>query len=238
MPIEPWTTLQAAIERVPAVSYALAVAGVAAAGAIIVSFLGYGHASVTIIAGVFIAMILMFVFSRMMVDPNPATTLPGIILLYSVIVFFVAFLSFTVTAFAFQWPSAWADFLNISVRPVYLSTQVDRPAVRPDDLSRRLVSFAVKSLADNLKASDNGHFTGATWAWNRDHWEETANGKTMFHDVTERISFDGCNGDRTIKEEDHSLEFFIQDRDCANMMLYFRLNGGGWATFGPISDPK
>ena len=87
MSLEPLTVLQSAIKEVPAVSYALAVAGIAAAGAVVVSFLGHGRASVIILAGVFVAMILMFVFARMLSSQNPATTLPGIILLYSVLIF-------------------------------------------------------------------------------------------------------------------------------------------------------
>lgn len=85
-----------------------------AAGAIIIGFLGYNKASIIIIGGTFVAMILLYAFSAMVASNNPAATIPGIILLYSVILFFCCFLAFTVTAFAFRVPEAWAQFLGIA----------------------------------------------------------------------------------------------------------------------------
>jgi hypothetical protein len=82
--------LRQAIKQVPAVGFALGVAGIASAGALVTSMVGYGHASVVIIGGTFIAMVLLYLFSAIVASKSEATTILGIILLYSVILFFVA----------------------------------------------------------------------------------------------------------------------------------------------------
>jgi hypothetical protein len=231
MAIEPWTVLQTAINKVPAVKYALAVAGVAAAGAIVVKFLDYQQASIIIIAGVFIAMILMFIFAKMVTGPNPKTTIPGLILLYSVLFFFVIFLGFTVTAFALGWPPAWVTFLGIHAAIV----DGDLPPIQPDNLSKRMVTFTINALSDNL-AHGRPNFKPETFARTSSHWEEQAHGTLMLHDFNGRISLNGCNGDRTKKELNTDLEFFFPNKDCINAILYFRLGGHEWAPYGDISD--
>ena len=100
--------------EVPAVKFAFGVAGVAAAGAVVIAVLGQGRVSIIVLGGVFAAMILLFVFSRLVASDNPSVTTAGTVLLWAVIVFFCIFLFFTTTAFAFHWPRAWADFIGVS----------------------------------------------------------------------------------------------------------------------------
>src|SRR6185312_11736078 len=92
----PLAVLQAAIKKVPSVKYALGVAGLAAAGGMVTRFLGYGKASFIIFGGTFVAMVLLFVFSNMAASKGKAVVVPGIILLYGVMIFFCSFLAFTV----------------------------------------------------------------------------------------------------------------------------------------------
>jgi hypothetical protein len=106
--------ITAAQKKVPAVKFALAVAAVAAAAAIVNATIGQGKASVVLLGGVFIAMILMFAFSRLVSSRNPSVTVAGVVLLWAVIIFFCTFLTFTVTAFALVWPEPWAEFLGVS----------------------------------------------------------------------------------------------------------------------------
>lgn len=108
----PMNVLGPAIREVPSVKYALGVAGIAAAGALITRFLGYDKASIIILGATFVAMILLYAFSSMVASNIQATTIPGIILLYSVIFFFCIFLTFTITAFAFAWPRPRASFIG------------------------------------------------------------------------------------------------------------------------------
>jgi hypothetical protein len=114
---EPTGILQTAIAQVPSVKYALGIAGIAAAGALVTRFLGYDRASIIIIGGTFVAMILLYVFSSMVASKSDAATFPGIILLYAVIFFFCCFLAFTVTAFSFTWPLPWAIFIGAASTP-------------------------------------------------------------------------------------------------------------------------
>jgi hypothetical protein len=110
----PMGILNAARRAVPAVNYALGAAGIAAAGAIIVGLLGHGRASIIIVGAMFCAMIMLFAFARLVAAKSPAAVNAGIVMLWSVTLFFCGFLALTVTAFTFKWPDAWREFLGIS----------------------------------------------------------------------------------------------------------------------------
>lgn len=109
----PLAILNAARRAVPAVDFALGAAGIAAAGAIIVGLLGDGRAAVIILGGVFIAMLLLFAFARLVAAQNRSAILAGVVLLWAVTLFFCTFLLFTTTAVAVGWPPAWASLLGL-----------------------------------------------------------------------------------------------------------------------------
>jgi hypothetical protein len=111
--LSPWDVLETARRAVPAIDFALAAAAVAAAGAIIVGFLGRRRATVIIVGGVFVAMILLFVFSKLVAAENLSVVNAGVALLWAVVAFFIAFLVFTATAVALGWPRPWADVLGL-----------------------------------------------------------------------------------------------------------------------------
>jgi Concanavalin A-like lectin/glucanases superfamily len=106
--------INAARQAVPAVDYALGVAGVAAAGAIIGGLLGYTRVSIIVLGGILVAMILLFAFARLVAAQSASVTLAGVVLLWAVIIFFVCFLVFTVTAVAAQVPLAWAKIIGVA----------------------------------------------------------------------------------------------------------------------------
>jgi hypothetical protein len=107
--------LKEAVRQVPSVRYAFGAAGIAAAGALIVLFLGYGRSAVIVWAGTFVAMVLLTVFASVASSDNRALRTPGLVLVYVGTFFFCLFLAFTVTAFAFSWPPNWAAFLGINL---------------------------------------------------------------------------------------------------------------------------
>jgi hypothetical protein len=107
--------LREAVTQVPPVKYAFGAAGIAAAGALITLFLGYGRPAVIVWAGTFIAMVLLLVFVSVATSRNRALRGPGLLLVYAVTLSFCLFLVFTVTAFAFSWPPNWAKFLGIDL---------------------------------------------------------------------------------------------------------------------------
>jgi hypothetical protein len=114
--ISPINVLNAARRAVPAVDFALGVAGVAAAGALVTAFLGSGRAPIIILGGMLVAMLLLFVFSRLVAAQSPAITSAGVFLLWAVTLFFCAFLIFTITAVAVGWPAAWKSILGIETQ--------------------------------------------------------------------------------------------------------------------------
>jgi hypothetical protein len=111
--LSPMEILNAARKAVPAVDYALGVAGVAAAGAIVIALIGRGQAAAIILGAVFVAMLLLFAFSRLVAAQNRSIVNAGIFLLWASITFFVVFLIFTTTAVAIQWPIPWARVLGV-----------------------------------------------------------------------------------------------------------------------------
>jgi len=111
--LAPWKVLQAARRAVPAVDYAIGAAGIAAAGAIATYLNGNGQASVIIFGAMLVAMLLLFIFARLVVARSTAAVNAGIVLLWAVTVFFCIFLLFTTTAVAFGWPSAWGVILGL-----------------------------------------------------------------------------------------------------------------------------
>jgi hypothetical protein len=123
-----WNVLQAARRAVPAVDYALGAAGVAVAGAIVTYAIGRERASVIIFGGMLVAMVLLFVFARLVISRSVAATNAGIVLLWAVTIFFCVFLFFTATAVAFGWPPLWGPVLGLGQSVVGTGT---KPASDP-----------------------------------------------------------------------------------------------------------
>jgi len=107
--------LREAIEQVPSVRYAFGAAGIAAAGALITLFLGYGRSAVIVWAGTFVAMVLLLLFASVAGSSSRALRGPAMLLVHAITLFFCLFLAFTVTAFALSWPPNWAAFLGIDL---------------------------------------------------------------------------------------------------------------------------
>ncbi|MDR9808223.1 hypothetical protein [Rhizobium hidalgonense] len=111
--LNPMEVIHRARQAVPAVDYALALAGIAAAGSLVVGFIGYSQASVILFGLLFIGMVLVFVFSRLIVSKSRSIQTAGLSLMWLVLAFFAFFMFFTVTAVATGWPCNWADVLKV-----------------------------------------------------------------------------------------------------------------------------
>jgi hypothetical protein len=106
--------LNAAISAVPSVKYALGTAGIAAAAAIMSSFVGgYSRISIISIGLVIIGMFVLFLFSVLITSGSGAAKYAGIALMWAVTVFVIAFMVFTTTAVATGYPCNWAEFLTL-----------------------------------------------------------------------------------------------------------------------------
>jgi hypothetical protein len=109
--LSPVAILNAGLRAVPALKYALGVAGIAVLGAVVVGVLGSTRAAVVILGGMFVAMVLLFAFARLTASESPTITAAGVFLLWAVILFFCTFLVFTATAVAVRWPKPLADLM-------------------------------------------------------------------------------------------------------------------------------
>jgi hypothetical protein len=114
--MSPIAILDKARKAVPAVNFALGVAGIAAATAIVVGFIGHTAASLVLFALIFIGMVLLFIFSTLINSRSSSNKLAGEVLVWAVMIFFVVFLAFTTTAVAAGWPCNWAQLLNLKSR--------------------------------------------------------------------------------------------------------------------------
>ena len=141
--LSPWQVLIAARKAVPAVDYALGIAGLAAAAAFIMRLLGRTHASIILLGLLFIGMVLLFAFSRLVIAKSKSIQIAGAVLLWAVMLFFLSFLGFTVTAFALSppWPKPWANFLGLTHTSP--TPTVNRSAIRTAiaNLNRILVTL-------------------------------------------------------------------------------------------------
>jgi hypothetical protein len=122
--------LNQAIGRVDAVKYALGLAGVAAAAAIIITFLGSWQTAAIVLGGMLVAMVLLFVFARLTASRSRFITIAGVILLFSVVIFFCAFLALTLTAVIFERPKVMLDLLHIE-NPLSGAATLPQPYDQP-----------------------------------------------------------------------------------------------------------
>jgi hypothetical protein len=150
----PWNVLMAARKAVPAVDYALGAAGIAAAGSIVTAFLGRDKVSIIIFGGMLVAMILLFVFARLVASTSPLITYAGYFLTWAVVLFFVTFLVFTATAMAIGQPVIWAGVLGVN-KPSPTKSLVDQ--IDYGDVGRNqaaIASLLQMALAGNLSEKD------------------------------------------------------------------------------------
>src|SRR5260370_26011396 len=113
MTLSTMAILYKARKAVPAVNYALGVAGVAAAAALVTWLVGNTNSSIILVSSSYVGMILLFVFSKLVVSTAPSIQFAGIVLVWMILAFFATFLLFTTTAFVSGWPCNWAEILGL-----------------------------------------------------------------------------------------------------------------------------
>jgi len=80
---------------------------------VITGLLGNNRATIIILGGMMVAMVLMFIFAKLATAQTPSVTFAGVFLTWSVLLFFCTFLVFTATAVAVGWPVAWSEVLGL-----------------------------------------------------------------------------------------------------------------------------
>jgi len=109
--MEPLEILKEAIKKVPAMRYALAVAGLLAVVAIVASF--QLEPKVAIIGGVLVlgAMVAMVVFAKLTTTAKKHFLKPVLVMMWAFLVLVIAMATLLLTAVSFRWPPGLADWL-------------------------------------------------------------------------------------------------------------------------------
>ncbi len=234
--LSPIAILDKARQAVPAVNYALGLAGVAAAAAIVTALVGRGTGGVIVIGSSFVGMILLFVFSRLVVSASPSIQFGGIVLVWVIIMFFSTFLVFTTTAVVFTWPCNWAQFLDMTSNCTSIKSISDNPTVEQPagpETPPRLTHFVIKVTLQSGALVQR--------EWNRltpDEWVEkySDTGTQTYYDVKGRLTLDGCPGTKVANKTAGGHLAFLPDKGCPGMPFRINDNNGGWGIAASLTD--
>jgi len=235
--LSPLNVLDEARKAVPAVNYALGLAGVAAAAAIITSFVGHGPGAIIVIGASFVGMIILFIFSKLVVSTSPSIQFAGVVLVWATLAFFGTFLVLTTTAVIFTWPCNWAELLDMTSAcfgptPNPINRTDEKPA-GPEPADARLTHFVITvSLSDG---------TVARREWSRptpNEWVEkySESGVETYYDIKGRITLDGCPGTKLVNETAPTHLVFIPDKKCPGMPFRINDNNAGWGIAAALTN--
>ncbi|MDE8763650.1 MULTISPECIES: DUF2207 domain-containing protein [Rhizobium] len=107
------SVLALASKQAPIAKYAWGLVALAAAAAIIATMIGYSRLAIIAVSLVILGTALVMVLSQLIISASSNVITIAIVLIWSIVIFFIIFLMFTVSAFAFGQPCNWADFLQI-----------------------------------------------------------------------------------------------------------------------------
>ena len=141
--LNPLTILGFAQEKVPAVKYATGLVGVAAALSLIYAFLpGVSPTGIgVLILYALIAMLALFLVATAVRVAGPLVIAPAIALLWATCALIIAFMFFTVTAFAVGWPKTWAlTILPTEIQKTSLVDAIGATSDASDTESQELAS--------------------------------------------------------------------------------------------------
>jgi len=160
----PLGVLQSAIQAVPAVRYALGVAGIGAAGAILMAFFSSPGKALFATIAVFVMMILLLVFS-VITRAGGALMYPGLFLAWAMTLLFVASLSALVSSVFFKYPMPFSELMQqfqpvSRVRTTILVTQKSDKDKKPIAGATVMVKGAAFSGADTTAPDGTVVFSG------------------------------------------------------------------------------
>jgi hypothetical protein len=113
-PTDPWSVLKYATDQVPALRYAIGVAGIAGAASIVATFTqGYSIVTTVSVGLLIVGMVVLYLFARLATSKAKAVHNAGLVLMWAVVAFVIAFMVFTTTAVAAGWPCNWAELLHL-----------------------------------------------------------------------------------------------------------------------------
>lgn len=143
--------LKAATKQLPALRYAWGVVGLSATAAIVIKLNGDGKAAVIAISLTFIGCFILLLLANAASKGADWVGLPAKILTWSITVFFIVFLAFTVLAYSASWPCNWVAQLEISSSECKREKNPTTPNEKPE-LGRLLQELESSSMERRILA--------------------------------------------------------------------------------------
>lgn len=106
--------LQNLLRRSALARYISGLTALGVAGSIIVAYNSSHRAAILVTSATLLGAALVFLFDRASKSSSSVLSIAGVALLVCASVFFITFLAFTVSAFAFSWPTPWVQFLGLT----------------------------------------------------------------------------------------------------------------------------
>lgn len=172
--------LRASSKKLPGLKFAWGLIGASVTAAIIITILGSSKATILSIALTIVGMLVIFVVS-VAVSKASIASWPAIVFVWSVTLFFVIFLGFTISAYAFSWPCNWVLFLDIQ------GSECSKPECRFDNL----LSFSNDPVAVYVPGESKSEITPISGGWLID-FSNDRNGTGVAFVFEQALDVRGC----------------------------------------------
>jgi hypothetical protein len=153
--LKPWNVLQSAISAVPAVRYALGVAGVGAAAAITAAFFKSPEAAIVGTLVMLGIMVLLLLFAAATQAARGLLLVPSLVLTWALVLLLISSLTLTASSVFFRFPMPYPELIQ-QFEPVHRTqiaiVTVDKTSQKP--LGGALVSL--KSVGTSQRKVTNG----------------------------------------------------------------------------------
>ena len=149
--MQPIEILKEAIKKVPAMRYALAVAGIVAVVAIVASF--QLEPKIAVIGGVLVlgAMVVMVIFAKLTTTAKKHFLRPVLVMMWAFLVLVIVLATLLLTAVAFRWPPGLADWLF--PRETTAAVTAEASDARSEIPSARLDAIQMQAAAGDYPAA-------------------------------------------------------------------------------------
>lgn len=169
------TLLSQATKTLPQLRFAWGLLGIAIVAALIMQIVGSDRAAIVVVSLALIGTVLVFVAS-VAFGRSEKASLPAIVFVWAIVIFFITFLLFTISAFAISKPRNWANLLGISSE---IPSQQELSGVKGDCIISVGGSEDVNGVENDAQCVEIGSQIGSLLptgfsAWSRRYDEENS----------------------------------------------------------------
>lgn len=145
--------LRAAITAVPAVKYALGVAGVLSALALVKGFFSSTEGALLAAVGMLALMVLLVVFAAMSKLGPSALKMPALVFTWTILVLFIVSACLAVSSMFFQYPTSFPELMRQlrGQSQTSLSNTDQDPSAPPNSAPERSGPVSAKPIPDTTK---------------------------------------------------------------------------------------